>query len=430
MVKALLSLFGSIRFIGPQKQPKRWDLPAHKPRTLFSREFILLFLMAMCSNSFIAVYYCFEQWMQGLAIPPAWRGILLSSLFAMILLFRPLASILILKHGKLWSMIISLIFVAGVMMVYPLVTPANAIPLILGLRLIQGIALAVYGACTVTVLVDCIPPGQSARGFAIFSLTMLLPYSIVPAIAEEILPLVGGEARLFATLAWLAAPSFLMIFLMSKRLRQPELSPVSGANLSRQAFIHAITHSGLGFVYMACLCFSMMTGLAIFFMKGLCAVTGDHPAQFFTTYSVTIILVRLFGGHLMDTLPRHLVSVLCAAILALCMLGFAWTAQWLFIPLSCVYGLALGLLYPLMAAAVYDRSTPETRSVNSNLMMATFDASGMLAPLLGGVVIAEGLGYRGVFSAAAITVAICGICMCVDGALMAIRKRKKALEAG
>ncbi len=69
-------------FIGPARQPKRWDKP-HEPRPkLLSRDFVLLFLMAMCSNSYIAVYYCFEQWMQGLGIAPAWRGVLLSPLFA------------------------------------------------------------------------------------------------------------------------------------------------------------------------------------------------------------------------------------------------------------------------------------------------------------------------------------------------------------
>ena len=115
-------------FIGPARQPKRWDKP-HEPRPkLLSRDFVLLFLMAMCSNSYIAVYYCFEQWMQGLGIAPAWRGVLLSSLFAMILLFRPLTSIILLKHGKLWSMLISLVICTLVMLVYPLcsrITPSR-----------------------------------------------------------------------------------------------------------------------------------------------------------------------------------------------------------------------------------------------------------------------------------------------------------------
>lgn len=425
MVNAILSLFGSLRFVGPSKPPKRWDKPRDtKHPKLLTRDFILLFLMAMCSNSFIAVYYSFEQWMQGLGVAPHWRGILLSALFAMILLFRPITSIFMLRHSKFWAMAVSLAICTGVMLAYPYVTPDNAIGMILVLRLVQGIALAVYSACTIGVLVGCIPPGQSARGFALFSLTMLLPYSIIPAISEKLLPIVGGEAQLFATIAWLGLPSFIMLFLLAKRLRKPEYQVVEGKDESLKELLRSITHSGLAFVYLACLSFSMTTVLAIFFMKGLCGETGSNPAMFFSCYSVTIILVRVFGSHIMDTLPRYRVSVFSAGVLSICMLGFAFAPHSAFMPVACVYGLSLGLLYPLLAAAVYDRSTPDTRSVNSNVMMATFDASGMLAPILGGAVIATGVDYRGVFCTAAITAALCGTFMLADRARLKYMEKK------
>ncbi len=413
MVNALLTLFSRRKKAAPPL-PKRWDQPNHQPRKLLSRDFILLFMMAMCSNSFIAVYYCFEQWMQGLGITPHWRGILLSALFMMILLFRPIASVVMLKHGKLWAMLISLAISTFVMIAYPHVSADNAVPMILVLRLVQGASLAVYSACTIGVLVECIPPGQSARGFALFSLTMLLPYSIIPALSEKLLPLLGGEAQLFATMAWLGLPSFIMVLLMAKRLKKPEAVVQGNPGITSKELKHAVLHSGLAYVYLACLSFSMTTVLAIFFMKGLCALTGSYPATFFTTYSITIILVRVFGSHMMDTLPRYRVSILCAAVLGACMASFSWSPGWAFIPLSCIYGLSLGLLYPLLAAAVYDRSTPDTRSINSNVMMATFDASGMFAPILGGAVISWGFGYRGVFVAAAISAALCGCFMFID----------------
>ena len=86
----------------------------------------------------------------------------------------------------------------------------------------------------------------------------------------------------------------------------------------------------------------------------------------------------------------------------------------------------LGMGYPLLAAAVYDRSAPDARSLNSNIMMATFDASGMLAPLLGGMVVDAGWGYRGVFVTTAVSIALCGCCMLIDG----LRQRQRAQEHG
>ena len=183
-------------FAGPPEQPRRWDKPSEPPQKLLSRDFILLFCMAMFSNSYIAVFYCFEQWLEGLSISPNWRGVLLSSLFAMVLLCRPLASVLLLKRGKLLAMLASIMVSSCVMLAYPYVRGEHVIGIIWLLRIIQGIALAVYSSCTVAVLVSCIPKGQSARGFALFSLTMLLPYSIIPALAERLLPVLGGEPRL------------------------------------------------------------------------------------------------------------------------------------------------------------------------------------------------------------------------------------------
>lgn len=410
-------------FPGPQEPPRRWDKPSEPPQKLLSRDFILLFCMAMFSNSYIAVFYCFEQWLEGLGISPNWRGVLLSSLFAMVLLCRPLASVLLLKRGKLPAMLVSIMVSSCVMLAYSYVGGEHAIGAIWLLRVIQGIALAVYSSCTVAVLVSCIPRGQSARGFALFSLTLLLPYSIIPALAERLLPVLGGEPRLFALTAALGLPALAMLIPLAPRLRTPEMPAQGAGSLSGRALWRAVSHSGLFFVYMACLSFSIMTVLAIFFMKGLCAVTGAQPAWFFSTYTATIILVRLFGSHRLDTLPRYRITTLCCAVLTCCMLGLAWGPLWAFIPLTCVYGLGLGLLYPLLAAAVYDRSTPTTRSINSNVMMATFDSSAMLGPLLGGLVIHAGYGYRGVFTATAVSVFVCGCCMLIDRVRMLRRGR-------
>ena len=66
----------------------------------------------MFCNSFIAVFYCFEQWLEGMTISPNWRGVLLASMFAMVLLFRPLASVLLLRRGKLAAMAVSIVISA------------------------------------------------------------------------------------------------------------------------------------------------------------------------------------------------------------------------------------------------------------------------------------------------------------------------------
>lgn len=394
--------------------PRCGEHPHEPPQTLLSRDFILLFCMTLFSNSYIAVFYCFEQWLESIAVSPNQRGLLLAALFATVFLFRTPTSILLLRRSKLPALLVSIIVSSCIMLVYPYVRGEHSVIIIGLLRAAQGISLAVFSGCVVTVLVGCIPPGQSARGFALFSLTMLLPYSIIPAVGERILLLVGGEPQLFALTALLGLPSLLMLIPLAPRLRAPDIALTEAGGISINALMRSVTHSGLFFTYLGCICFSVMTILAIFFMKGLSTVTGVEPAWFFSTYTITIILVRIFGSNRLDSMPRYRIILLCAGLLAFCMPGLAFSPLWAFIPLTCLYGLGLGLLYPLMAAVVYDRSTPETRSINSNVMMSTFDLSGMLAPLLGGWVIHAGFGYRGVFAVAGIMVGLCGCCMLMD----------------
>ena len=383
---------------------------------LLSRDFILLFCLSLCSNGHIAVFYCFEQWLEGIAVSPNWRGLLISSMFAMVLFLRPPASFLLLRGGRLPALAFSTAALIGVMLGYLWLPETCLAGGVLALRIMQGIAIAVQSSCITSVLVNCIPPGQSARGFALFSLTVLLPYSIIPAISEKILlPLLGGiEPRLFALTGVLAFISLLLVIPLAPRLKKAELPAESQSGAAQGVLWDSVRHSGLLCIFSACLCFSTMTILGIFFIKGLCSVTGGQPSLFFSTYTVTIILIRLLVGKRLDALPQHAVSILCALGLALCMLGFAWGPLWAFAPIACLYGVGIGLLYPLLASVVYNRSTPVTRSFNSNMMMSAFDASGMLAPLIGGLVIHAGLGYRGVFTAAAVSITLCGLWTLLD----------------
>ncbi len=381
---------------------------------LLSRDFVLLFLLTTCCNCYMAISYCLEQWLARQGVEPSTCGVLIAALPLMVLLVRPLASWLLIGRDKRPAMVVSIGISSLVMLAFPLVPSSHVVGLVLCLRVIQGIALAVYSSCTTAVLVSCIPPGQSARGFALFSLTLLLPFSVLPAIAEQLLSIVGDEANLFAWSTLLGAPALAMLPPLARRLRQEQEPDSVFASITRAQLWHSVRHSGLFFVFLGCMLFSIMTNQSIIFMKGLCTVTGGMPGLFFTVYTGSIMALRLSCSRVLDRLPAHATTILASLALGVVMLGIGFGPAWGLAPFSLAYGLALGLLYPLMAGVIVDRSLPETRSLNSNLMMACFDASGVIAPLLGGCVVQVGLGYRGVFAANAVAVLACGLCMLVD----------------
>ena len=387
-------------------------MPKNTEAKLINLEFIVLFLQAMFCNCYIAVFYCMEQWMVKLAISPNWCGFLLAILAIVIFLARPLVTWLLDGKNKTWPMILSVFASSIALLGYPLVQADFAIPAIFILRMLQGFFIAVYSSCTITLLVNCIPEGQSARGFALFSLTLLLPYAIIPAIGESLIKICGGEAELFAAMSILGIPALTMLWPLRQKMRASPKAPAKSSE--KHNMWQSLPPHKLGLVYFACFSFSLMTNQAIFFVKGLCQLINAQPAYFFTTYTCTIMVVRLIANTLLDKLPKYPVIWSCALILSCCTIGMANCQGTTLIALSLCYGASMGLLYPLLAALVCDRSTVYDRSLNSNLMMAAFDCSAFTAPILGGLVIHLGFGYRGVFISASICVAICGLAILID----------------
>ena len=137
---------------------------------LLTLDFVLLFFLALFSNCYLAVYYCFEQWLVKVAVDPHWRGLLLGILFGTLLVARPCAIVFLLKRNKLPVVIASLLVSSGVLFSYQYLDPSSPFFewTLLGLRILQGTFLALFSTSVVSVLVSCIPPGQSARGFALY----------------------------------------------------------------------------------------------------------------------------------------------------------------------------------------------------------------------------------------------------------------------
>ena len=373
---------------------------------------MLLFFQATCCNSCIAVFYCMEQWMAGIHIASGTRGLLLAVMAIALFVGRPVATWFLYGRRKTALFTASILVTALCLAAYPLIPLTHAVPIIFFLRALQGLALAVYSSCTTSLLAECIPKGQSARGFAIFSLTLLIPFAVIPAVGEELILLVGGEAELFAATASLSLPALLTLPYLTEHLNR-RLPPADSEKNKSQMW-KSLALTNLGLVYFACLTFSIMTNEAIFFMKGLCTMLNALPAYFFTTYTSTIMLIRVIGNHLFDSLPRYPIMLGTAMILAFVTYKMSATEGSGLIPLSAVYGAALGLLYPLLASLVCDRSKPAIRPLNLNLMMAAFDLSSCLAPIIGGIILSQGFGYQGVFLSISVSISLSGTAIAID----------------
>ncbi len=367
---------------------------------LWTTEFTLLFLLAAFANVYLAVFYGFEHWLSTVNISPQWRGVLLGSLGLGVMSARPFVSVWLMQHRGLLLMACALLTNSMFLVSYSFTVSPYAIMFI---RFFQGSCIAVMTSVSMSVLVECIPKGQSTKAFAAFSLTMVLPYSIVPIVAEQMLPHLSEAAHLYAYAALLGIPSLLAMYLLSRRLPKREQKSggsgkgSGGGSFSLKHIWNAIFHSGLFLAFLSVFFLACAYFTVFYFMKSLCASNGVDAGLFFTTYTAFVIIIRFFAGGKMDKIPRIPGILLCAAASGVAFMGFAFGPTWLFMPFAALHGLGSGILYPMLAATVYDMSTPETRSINSNTLLLFFDAAVIGSSLIGGIILDMGFSYEDVF---------------------------------
>ncbi len=380
---------------------------APKPTSLWNFEFTLIFLIAMFSNVFIAIFYGFDYWMENRGIGPQWRGILLGVLGLAVLCTRLYMTAWLLRHRGLWLMTLALVVSAGVMMSYDFAsTPAS----IFALRFLQGMCFAIVNSINVSILVDCIPEGQSTRAFAMFSLTYILPYSAVPLIGEYILTFLANPSHLYTVTSVLALPALFSLFLLVRRLPKKEFDP----NAKALSLLHVwknLRSSGLILIFLSVLFFACAHFTFMFFLKGLSIRMGVNAGHVFGVYTVFVILVRFVGNNLLAKIPRMTSIITCAALLVAIFLGFAFGPSWMLIPLAVPYGIGMGIAYPMLMATNYDMSPPENRSLNSNTMLLFFDAATMVCSLAGGAVLDLTDSYGAVLANGAVYMALIVVCM-------------------
>lgn len=130
-----------------------------------STDFLLLFFVLLCGNCFLAVYYCFEQWLEAVSVTPNWRGLLLGILYGMVMVTRPAVSLFMLSRSKLPAIAISLIVSMLILMSYQFLPSGSPlfVWMVLVLRIVQGFFLAVFSSCVVAAIVRSFPRGARPK---------------------------------------------------------------------------------------------------------------------------------------------------------------------------------------------------------------------------------------------------------------------------
>ncbi len=367
-------------------------------RKLFTFEFICLNLISFFAFSNMAVFYSFFSYLESINVPVEWRGFLLGlepmSAFALRLVVIPMLHV---------GNAARVMFAALAMMVAALCSYSWAltVPALIILRIFHGAAFVLLVSASMALVVHFIPKGKSGQGFGFVSVSVLIPYAVMPLVMEALLPHVSSEAEIYRGVTILALPAFGFLVILRRRLttmlgymggslaRRPTLAEVR-ANMkeTRVAFLLAVN-------LLLYLCYATV----FFFMKGHVVSRGiTDVGSFFTLSTLVMIGLRLSGGFFFDRFDKVKMLQLFTILLIPCfmLMGHLGSSRDLYL-VACGYGLCIGVLLPLLNATLFEISPPRLRGLNTNLALFMMDAGFFLSPYGGGLLLARGFSSADLF---------------------------------
>jgi len=361
--------------------------------------------LALCN---VSVFFNFHEYLLGLEFGNEQAGFLvgLYSLSAMALYATVSQRITLDNAYRTMLLGIALVFLCAVSYRF-----AEGFLPLASVRSLNGAGVFCIMAACMVILVSIIPDSKSGTAFSIYSVALLAPYSVMPAVSEFVRPWLDTPTMLYMLTGCLLIPATILAYAAKPEKQnnveggadKKDTSSVSNTmrmrNLRRKPIAAILLVNG---VY-----FTLFSGLFYLF-EGFALSRGvGNPGFFFTVQMGVMVAIRLFGGHIFDSISKVLLVTLSMGItgLGFILLFYMPSPAWsLFI--AVVFGLGMGLCIPPLNSLMYLVAEPKFRGYNANMMMLTVHFGTFAGPFVGSLLIDAG-GYSS-FLLTATFLTICG----------------------
>jgi MFS family permease len=290
---------------------------------------------------------------------------------------------------------------------------AHSVPLLVAVRVLQGLGFSAFFVANFSYVLDLIEPARRGMALGVYGVSGFASTAFAPLVAEGLVRRWGFNA-LFTVSGLLVLVAAWFVWQVREAGRT-DVRYVRGLQWAREGYADVFRrHMAVSFF------FGLGTGTLSAFMPTFAEDLGVRTvALFYTGYAASAIAVRVVGGRLIDTAGRRAVIVpsmfvLAAAGALLAGTGYA-AAHGMSVPgltvvvvTGLLCGAAHGFLYPALAALVADDAPVARRGAVIGVFSAIFlcgQAGG--AFVFGGL--AEALGYAVAWTALTGLVVIGGL---------------------
>lgn len=271
-------------------------------------------------------------------------------------------------------------------------------PLLVVVRVAQGVADAMTYTAFFTYVADRVPPARRTQGLAVFGISGLTPIGLGTSLGDVILD-AADYRTLFLVAAGFSALAFGLALTLEKTGVHEGATP--------RGFFHAIRSRPLRAIWWATGLLSLgFTGVFVFLTTYVRTEGLDSVAPFFLSYAGMAVFLRLAFGWVPDRMgPKRLVApgllgyATGFGVLAL----FPNTIGLLMAGLLC--GAGHGIAFPVILSLATTRADRVDRGAVTSVFTAILDL-GLIAfgPMLG--LIITGPGYARMWGVVAIGIAM------------------------
>ncbi|GFK93965.1 hypothetical protein NNJEOMEG_01803 [Fundidesulfovibrio magnetotacticus] len=347
---------------------------------LFTADFLglcCIIFLAYCNHT---VFYSLDVHLARLGIEPGWRGLLIgASSLSTIAAYLALSPSTTTANASRRACAGAVLLMACGSAYLAAADPWS----ILAVRLANGLGVYLLSASAMTLLVERIPPGRSAQAFGMYSIAMLLPYCVVPAVFDALFARAGTLAQGYMAMSLCLAPALVVAPIIGRRAGACRHAPP--APVGYRAMARGAARPPVAAVLGVCALYITVFSAVFFLAKAYFQTLGvPEVGAFFVVQMACIILVRLAASHRFDRIRKMWLIGFCFGLSGVsCVLAATASGLPQLLAAAAVMGLGMGAGSPAMNALMVAVSEPRMRGVNSNLATMAMQAGSFTGPLVG-----------------------------------------------
>lgn len=357
-----------------------------------------LTFLALCN---ISVFFNFHGYLLTLGFGADQAGFLVGLYSLAAMLLYAFASQQITLDNAYRTMLLGIMMVFACAVAYRFAQGFWTLSIV---RIINGAGVFFIMAACMVVFVSIIPDTKSGAAFSIYSVALLTPYAIMPAVSELVQPWIDEPTMLYMLTGCLLMPATIFVYAArpGKPIKvdnrpdgRPDNKPARVSNKMRMKNIGrkpVLSILMVNWVY-----FTLFSGL-FFLFEGFALDRGvSNPGFFFTVQMGVMVGIRLFGGRIFDHHSKVLLVALSMGVTGsgFILLYYMPSPTWS-LYIAIIFGIGMGLCIPPLNSLMYLVSEPKFRGYNINMMMLTVHFGTFTGPFIGALIIDAG-GYSSFF---------------------------------